>query len=433
MSTSRKNNTAKKRKKKRQMKAVCALLCLCLAGILLGVGIFLIKNNSKSVDLEAGSDIAIETFVKAGTHIESFDIVTDISTIDTSKIGSYDVTIVINGKTKKYKLNIVDTVAPTAKAEELTVNVGAVLSAEDCLTDITDATKVTASFVQQPDTSKEGTSKCSIKLVDEGNNETIIEVTLNVLIDEEPPVIEGLKDKAVYIGDAISYKDGVTVTDDKDSNPILEIDNSLVDLNSAGMYQVTYTAKDHSGNSTSKTITVYVKEKPVSSIDEAMVRAKAEEILATIKKDDMSDIQLAFAIYRYVRGHIGYSGDSDKTDEAKEAYRGFTEGVGDCFTYYAAAKYLYDAAGIENIEVIKSDTSHSSHYWSLINIGFGWYHVDCTPRASHDDYLFMVTDEELEAYSVAHKNCHIFDHTLYPASETKSIQDRVNYAAARVE
>ena len=99
---------------------------------------------------------------------------------------------------------------------------------------------------------------------------------------------------------------------------------------------------------------------------------------------------------------------------------------------FAAAKALYDVAGIENVDVVKSDTSHSSHFWSLINLGDGWYHVDCTPRRKVG-YFFMNTDAELEAYSKENKNSHIFDTDAYPERSTKSVQDLIDYKAGKVK
>ena len=82
--------------------------------------------------------------------------------------------------------------------------------------------------------------------------------------------------------------------------------------------------------------------------------------------------------------------------------------------------------------IIKSDTSHSSHFWSLINLGDGWYHVDCTPRRNVG-YFFMNTDAELEAYSVKNKNSHIFDGSLYPQRATESVQHLVDYAKGKIK
>ena len=83
------------------------------------------------------------------------------------------------------------------------------------------------------------------------------------------------------------------------------------------------------------------------------------------------------------------------------------------------------------MDVVKSDTSHSSHYWSLINLGDGWYHVDCTPRRNVG-YFFMNTDAELEAYSVQNRNSHIFDSSLYPPRATESLQERVDYQNGKI-
>ena len=82
--------------------------------------------------------------------------------------------------------------------------------------------------------------------------------------------------------------------------------------------------------------------------------------------------------------------------------QGFTEGQGDCFVFFATSKALLTRAEIPNIDVVKSDTSHSSHYWSLINCGDGWYHFDTTPRYGGGSF-FMLTDAEILEYSEAHR------------------------------
>ena len=158
----------------------------------------------------------------------------------------------------------------------------------------------------------------------------------------------------------------------------------------------------------------------------------AQEVLDKITTEDMTDMEVAFAIYRWTKSNIGYVGSSDKSSWVSAAYQAFTERSGDCYNYFAAAKAMYEVAGIQNVDVVKSDTTHSSHYWSLINLGDGWYHVDCTPRRVVG-YFFMNTDAELEAYSVNNKNSHIFDGSLYPERATESVQDMVDYANGKIK
>ena len=73
----------------------------------------------------------------------------------------------------------------------------------------------------------------------------------SVVIDQKAPQIVGAKDLEVYVGGTVSYKSGVSVADDIDAKPDLTIDNTKVDLAKPGVYEVTYTATDASGNSTS--------------------------------------------------------------------------------------------------------------------------------------------------------------------------------------
>lgn len=66
------------------------------------------------------------------------------------------------------KLTIEDTKAPTAKANDVTVNKDGQIEANQFVTDIKDATKVDVSFKDKPDVSKDGESEVIIVLTDEG-------------------------------------------------------------------------------------------------------------------------------------------------------------------------------------------------------------------------------------------------------------------------
>ena len=260
------------------------------------------------------------------------------------------------------------------------------------------------------------------------------ETTPAAAADTTAPVITGVQDLSVAAGGTISYKQGVTVTDDTDPAPSLEVDASAVDLSVPGTYTVTYTATDASGNSATATAAVTVTEAAstgttASEEDIARMKYLAGLYLDQIKQDigkpedEITQYDLAKGIWAWSNWEIDYSGTSDKSDWVMGALQAFDTHKGDCFTYFCAAKALLEQAGIQNIDVVKSDTSHSSHYWSLVNLGDGWYHYDTTPRDGDGDYFFLVTDEQLDAYSEAHENSHIFDHDAYPARATEIITD----------
>jgi transglutaminase/protease-like cytokinesis protein 3 len=129
----------------------------------------------------------------------------------------------------------------------------------------------------------------------------------------------------------------------------------------------------------------------------------------------MSKKEKAKAIYKWTKSNISYIDYSDKSDWVKAAIQGFNKGKGDCFNYFATAQALLNRAGIQNQGIVKSN---GHHYWSLINIDNAWYHFDTTPRKGDNNFysLFMLTDVQVEAYSKAHKDSHVWDKTKYPAT-----------------
>ena len=386
----------------------------------------------RDVVLEAGGSLTPELFLKSpvGANIS---FVTDVSVIDLTMEGDFPITLRVGGQELTATLRIQDTVAPVGKAVEgLVIRAGILPEPAMLVTDIVDVSKVTLRYAAQPDISAGGPVSTTIILTDAAGNTT--ELPVSFTVDAQAPVIKGVYDRNFFVDDSISYRSGVEVSDDTDPKPKLTIDNSQVNISVPGKYPVTYTATDSAGNQTVVTVYFTIEAKPEGFVDTEVVYGMARKILNQITTEDMTDMQVAFAIYDWVKSNIGYTGHSDKSSWTLGAYQAFTDYAGDCFTYYAAAKALYEVAGIPNIDVVKvvtENTSRSSHYWSLINLGDGWYHVDCTPRNT-PGFFFMNTDEELLAYSVQHKNCHNFDPTAYPPRATESVQHLVDYENKKV-
>lgn len=420
-----------RRNMRRRRRRNDTVILFIILGVILALAVlaicFVLKSPvSKKATVEVGTDVTLDLFIEDAKKAENAGFLTDLTLIDTDKLGQYPVQIECGGKIYDSTLVVEDTVAPVATAKDATARLGIMPNAEDCVTDVLDKTEVDITYKIKPDVSKEGETEAVVVLKDEGGNATEIKVKITVVSDTEPPVIEGAKDIIVEVGDTVSYRKDIVVTDNEDSNPTLTIDSSLVDLDTPGEYVATYTATDKSGNASIVAIQVIVEEKgPKKDRDE--VYALAQKVLDDIIDDSMTDMEKAFAIYRWTNRNIMYTGTADKTHWTIGAYEAFTKRAGDCYSYYAAAKAMFDVVGIENVDIVKSDTSHSSHFWSIINLGDGWYHVDCTPRKGSGDLFFMVTDAELEAYSVNHKNSHIFDGSLYPERATESVQDKVDY------
>ncbi len=345
---------------------------------------------------------------------------TDVGTIDCDQIGTYPVTLKVFLRNREAELIVEDTIPPSGTAVTLTVNQNTVLTPEDLVTDIEDATAVTCSFETEPDLTRQGRQQVTVNLTDEAGNRTSLETTLAVIVDREAPVIDGVGPLTGFLDEPISYKSMITVTDNYDQDVQLEVDTSHVNVNEPGRYSVIYTATDWAGNVTTAVTTITISEKPENFVEESVVLSMAQEVLDEITTDDMTVKEVARAIFDWTYNNIGFTETSEKDSWTNGAYQGFTLRYGDCFIYFSTAKALLTQAGIPNIDVERSDTSRAHHYWSLVNCGDGWYHFD-TCRISNGSQTFMFTDDEVAAFaaSYGYHDYYTFDHSLYPATPTE--------------
>lgn len=241
--------------------------------------------------------------------------------------------------------------------------------------------------------------------------------------DTVAPVITGFVGKNSY-NDKVTYRviysddknfdyyKYVKATDDRNTKVKLTVDTSKVNFKKNGTYEITYIAEDKAGNETRKSAKIGVRV--VDDLDRM-----CSSVLKSITKDSWSDTKKATAIYNYIKGHMHYTGYSDKSSWEKEAARGLRYGGGDCFTYYAMSRALLTRAGIPNIEVRRVKGS-GEHWWSLVYVQNGFYHFDVTPRRAGGRFC-LVTDDQLKAYSRKHGNSHIWAYDKKPKSATKKI------------
>lgn len=370
------------------------------------------------ITIESGTEsITVDIFVK---NTESdVTIVSDLSLIDLSKVGTHEILFSDSEGNYKSILYIVDTQAPTATAISKQIYNDEVLVADDFVTDICDQSEVTVSFKIQPVFTEIGTQPVYISLMDVFGNTNELVAELTVIKDETAPIFGALEDLTVKVGGTVSYKSSVTVVDDRDESVSFTVDSSAVDLNKVGTYQVIYTATDKSGNTTVLRRNVIVTEKDV--INRALVDSMAREVLNKIITDEMTEHQKIDTIFKWVRKNMTYVSSPEK-DIPNAAYVAFTKKRGDCYNYYSLTTVLLDGCGIQNIKVERHG-GNSNHFWLLVNIGSGWYHFDTTPQ--HRLYpftCFMKTDAEVWAYAKSRgdgrSDYYNFDESLYPDRAT---------------
>lgn len=369
----------------------------------------IIKSNLK---LDAtGQEIQLADLLVNG--IDPSLVTFKYKPIRLNHVGDYEIKLFYQDVEYDGTVTVIDAQAPTVTLKsEITAYQKHTFDPMTAVQTIADATDVTAGVKGILDMNTVGEYPVTLTFTDEGENVTELTAVVQVIADTEPPVISGAKDREYYIGENISYLEGVTASDGVDGACEVYVDNKAVNPDVPGSYEVTYSASDISSNQAVQTVVFTLKK---MSATEEKLNQRADEVLQEITDDTMSLSQKAYAVYNYAYSNIQYTGTSDKSDWEAEAYRGLNELNGDCFTYFSVSKILLNRLGIQTMDVKRLGGS-AEHYWLMVNVGTGWYHFDATRRNIYFDG-FMARDEEIEAYTAqVGGDYYTFDHTGYPAT-----------------
>ncbi len=374
------------------------------------------------VTVEIGSEnVSADQFVKEGRTVQT---VTDLSAISLNKLGQHQIEFSYKKKSFFATLHVVDTTAPTGTPVAHTIYNDETLTPADFIADICDATDVTVVFDKAPDFTKLGEQTVTIRLTDTSKNVGLVEAKLTVIADTTLPVFAPMEKLTVNIGQSVSYRKGISVTDDRDGELSFTVDADNVNLEEEGTYTIIYTATDKSGNVAKAEREIFVSSKLV--VNEELVDETAQAILDKIIEEDMSDHEKIYAVYMYIRKNVSYSSSKEK-DILSAAYKAMKYKRGDCYNYFAIAKVLLDKLEIENLPVERYK-GRSSHYWLLVNIGTGWYHYDTSPQSAEDPFrCFMKTDKQVQSYARnrtdGRSDYYKIDYSKYPELATEKYKE----------
>jgi len=376
-----------------------------------------IVSDGDPVPIEASSEtLTAETIAEAlGIEVTEETQLSLKETIIPNKLGYEIVTFTVDGEERLLVLNIVDTTPPTGDMKEVQWYAGYSLDPSEFVTNVADATEVTFSFAEEPDWNfTDDFQFVSVVLTDAAGNQSGVTSTLTLTKDDVPPTIYGAIDRYCFIDEAVSYYAEVFAEDNVDPEVTLTVDNSSVDIHTAGSYTITYTATDSAGNSSTESCVLTFVEQEVT--DEELQQL-ADQVMADIITEDMDIQHQLYAVFCYVYDHLVYSEGSDKTNWKLEAKRGILEGTGDCFTYYSVAHLLLEQLDVDIMSVERDrHDDESRHYWHLVNDGTGWYHFDCNNTSTTQYRCFMRTTAETEAHSEYFWR---YTKSLYPESATE--------------
>lgn len=319
-------------------------------------------------------------------------------------------------------LSIRDKEAPILQVTDLDIYNNETVTVDDFVVECDDQTRVKV-YLQSPiDYSIDGEQKVTIIAEDEAGHKTVRSATLMHITDETPPRITGDPLIRTVRGESIAYKSHISVLDDYDPEPVIEINNSEVNLEEEGSYPIWYTATDRCGNQSVLQSEVVVSAPSAETVSDEEVNALVDSIMSQIITEDMQPIDKVWAIYEYVR-HIQYAKGEYSYNYKYEGYKYLRDQKGDCYGSYAAAKLFFDRLGYPNLSLEKK--GGSTHFWNMVSIDGGktFYHFDATfwHEWTKKPVMCMISDAVLEQISVEHKGTHQYDHSLFPATPADSL------------
>ena len=332
----------------------------------------------------------------------------DLDVINNSDVGEYELKSNYQGQEKITKIIIQDTVAPELVLKNVSLYTGQTITdANQFVEKAEDLAGVTLNILTEINYSTIGDQEVTIEATDGHGNKTSQKAILTIKEDKEGPVFSGLSDLKVTKGSTADYKKGVTAKDDKDGDVEFTVDSSSVNTDKAGTYNITYTATDKSGNTTTQNRKVVVSEKTTtsstsssstsnSSSSSSDVYAKADEFIAKATSGVSGTSNKIIAIKNYLRNNIKYShryNASNTGSVNNAAMKAFTAYEGDCYIHAAAAQVMFTRIGVQSIIVNALDYTH---YWNMVYINGGWKHVDPTPGWAYADVDFMNDAKRLE-------------------------------------
>lgn len=238
------------------------ILLLPLLGILGGFVYFythplMLRGDHKEVEL-AGESVNPKDEILFSFLADADDVTVE-GTVDTSKTGTYPVTLKCRSQSKTITYEVVDTTPPELTVKSIETDTKQEVKPKQFVKECKDASQVTFSFKEEP-TKKSGKQTVVIVAADAHNNTTEQEAELTRIEDKTAPKISGTKDINIRPGETVNWQTGVEVEDDMDSKPEITVDDSKVDYNTPGEYEVIYVATDISGNESSKTVTLTIEQ-----------------------------------------------------------------------------------------------------------------------------------------------------------------------------
>jgi len=357
-----------------------------------------------------GAGMTLERFFASGTNLNDMRFNDDEIFFNPTVPGLYYAKVEMGDNVSHLTISVVDTTPPVADAYHVTTAIGFSVSADAFVTNIRDYSAVSVSFLGgEPNAFIIGESEVTLLLTDEFGNATVMTSLLTVL-DQDflLPEFEYIPNRYFQIGQPVNFMEGVRIRTGSDPQSVIAYDASGVNLTVPGRYRVYYTAVDRNNNES--TVFAYIV---MTDTDLARVMDYADRILDDILRDNMTEREVARAIFDFTTSNIAYAFSTEREDPILGAFAAFTRARGDCFIFYSTSEVLLTRAGIKNTRVSRIPGTAADHYWHFVNVGDGWYHFDTTPFVDAANG-FLFNDATAQSVTAMRgRNYYTFDRSLF--------------------
>ena len=224
-----------------------------------------------------------------------------------------------------------------------------------------------------------GTYKVTYEVTDNNNHTTTKTITVTV-VEDEKPVIHA-SNQIIVIGTSFNPKDKVYATDKEDGTITnIEVDDSKVNYDEVGDYEITYTVKDSFGHVVTKTIIL-------SILEELTLEHKTEKE-GTFYFDYLDNIDNKLKM----RGYLTINGIDNTLDEDITYYVTFVDMNNLDNALAQAATRITDLSGIDR-PIYSVDGKKYTHAWFEAELA-----VDELPVGN---YAMVIVAEGEETYSMS--------------------------------
>lgn len=329
----------RKTKGKKLWRVILAVLFIAAigSGIFVYVRINQVRPAFDSIVYELGDEISqnLEDYVLGPERTVNQGEL-DLSQVDRNKAGTYQAFVYCGENEFQYEIIIQDTVAPVIELrdEPIRLAMDREYSVEELVRGVEDADPFVTLHVQDAGDTQitvnyhsTGTFVCIVVAEDTSGNNTSVSVPVTV---GTAPVISGVRDFYVALGNQVDYMEDVTAQDETDGNLTgrVTVDDGEVELTQEGTYRLTYRVENDQGIDT-----VSYADVTVTSVEDLQEMIGSRQV-------NRSSARIIGAINPYDAGVSDHDSISDTLEYMRPALVQFYHGDGNGYT--AGSGYLME-------------------------------------------------------------------------------------------